>query len=89
MTHAHAHIPAPARRTLLSRAAVAVLWTLIRLYQLTLAVVLPPACRFTPSCSHYAQEALQKYGVFKGLWLALKRIARCHPWHQGGYDPVP
>lgn len=89
MTHAHAHIPVPARRTLLSRTAVAVLWTLIRVYQLTLAVVLPPACRFTPSCSHYAQEALQKYGVFKGLWLALKRIARCHPWHQGGYDPVP
>ena len=46
-------------------------------------------CRFTPSCSQYAKEALEKYGVFKGTWLALKRVCKCHPWHPGGIDRVP
>lgn len=46
-------------------------------------------CRFTPSCSQYAKEALAKYGPFKGTWLALKRVSKCHPWHPGGIDPVP
>ena len=61
----------------------------IRLYQLTLSRVLPPSCRFTPSCSHYGYEAIDKYGAFKGGWLAVKRVARCHPLNPGGYDPVP
>jgi hypothetical protein len=62
---------------------------LIRLYQLTLSPILPPACRFTPTCSRYAYEALNRFGFFKGSWLAVKRIGRCHPFHPGGYDPVP
>jgi uncharacterized protein len=62
---------------------------LIRLYQNTLSRVLPPSCRFTPSCSHYGYEAIEKYGVAKGGWLAIKRIGRCHPLSPGGYDPVP
>lgn len=62
---------------------------LIRLYQLTLGRVLPPSCRFTPSCSHYGYEAINKYGLLRGGWMAARRIARCHPWNPGGYDPVP
>lgn len=62
---------------------------LIRLYQLTLSPILPPACRFTPTCSRYAYEALNRFGFFKGSWLAIKRIGRCHPFHPGGPDPVP
>ncbi len=62
---------------------------LIRLYQMTLSQVLPPSCRFTPSCSQYGYEAIQKYGVLRGGWLATKRIGRCHPFNAGGYDPVP
>ncbi len=62
---------------------------LIRLYQLLLSPLLPPACRFVPSCSHYGYEAIQRYGVLRGGWLAVKRVARCHPFHPGGYDPVP
>lgn len=62
---------------------------LIRLYQLVISPILGPKCRFTPTCSQYALEAIKKYGVFKGIWLAAKRIARCHPWGGHGYDPVP
>ena len=62
---------------------------LIRLYQRTISQVLPSSCRFTPSCSQYGYEAIQRYGVFKGGWLTLKRIGRCHPFNPGGYDPVP
>ncbi|MCW5879721.1 MAG: membrane protein insertion efficiency factor YidD [Anaerolineae bacterium] len=62
---------------------------LIRLYQKTLSVWLPPSCRFQPSCSQYGYEAIAKYGVWRGGWLAAKRIARCHPLNPGGYDPVP
>jgi hypothetical protein len=62
---------------------------LIKGYQRTLSRVLPPSCRFYPSCSEYGVQALQKYGVFKGGWLTVKRIARCHPLNPGGYDPVP
>ncbi len=64
------------------------LWS-IRLYQLTLSRILPPSCRFTPSCSVYTYQAIEKYGFRKGGWLGLKRIARCHPMNPGGYDPVP
>jgi putative membrane protein insertion efficiency factor len=62
---------------------------LIKLYQWTISPLLGPKCRFTPSCSNYALEALKKYGIFKGAWLAGKRISRCHPWGGHGYDPVP
>jgi len=62
---------------------------LIRLYQKTVARALPPVCRFYPSCSHYTYEAIAKYGFFRGGWLGVKRIARCHPFNPGGYDPVP
>jgi len=62
---------------------------LIKVYQRTLSRVLPPSCRFYPSCSEYGVQALQKYGIFKGGWLTVKRIARCHPFNPGGYDPVP
>jgi len=61
----------------------------IRLYQMTLSQVLPSTCRFSPSCSQYGYEAIQKYGLWRGGWLALKRIGRCHPLNPGGYDPVP
>jgi putative membrane protein insertion efficiency factor len=62
---------------------------LIRIYQWGISPLLGPRCRFTPSCSHYAVEALQKHGLIKGLWLAIRRIARCHPWGGHGADPVP
>jgi putative membrane protein insertion efficiency factor len=62
---------------------------LIRLYQLVLSPILPPSCRYLPSCSEYAIEALASHGVLAGLWLAARRIARCHPWGGSGYDPVP
>jgi len=62
---------------------------LIKIYQLIISPWLGPKCRYTPTCSHYAEEALRKHGVVKGLWLAIKRILRCHPWGGSGYDPVP
>lgn len=61
----------------------------IRFYQRYISPMLPPACRFTPTCSQYAVEALQKHGPVKGLYLAVRRILRCHPWGGSGYDPVP
>ncbi|SHH16352.1 hypothetical protein SAMN02745221_01831 [Thermosyntropha lipolytica DSM 11003] len=61
---------------------------LIKVYQ-KVSLFKKPSCRFYPSCSNYALEAIEKYGAFKGGWLAFKRILRCHPWHPGGYDPVP
>lgn len=62
---------------------------LIKLYQLVISPLLGPKCRYTPTCSQYGLEAIKKYGPFKGGWMALKRIARCHPWGGHGYDPVP
>ena len=62
---------------------------LIRGYQLTLAHLVFTQCRFIPTCSHYTVEAVERYGALKGSWMGVKRILRCHPFHPGGYDPVP
>lgn len=62
---------------------------LARGWQLSFSAVLPPSCRFVPSCSAYAIEALSRYGAWKGGWLAIRRIGRCHPWGGSGHDPVP
>jgi putative membrane protein insertion efficiency factor len=66
-----------------------VLKYLIRGYQLAISPLLGPRCRFYPSCSHYAIEAIETHGALRGVWLTIKRISRCHPWHEGGFDPVP
>lgn len=62
---------------------------LIRFYQLGISPLLPPSCIYTPTCSQYGYEAITRYGFFKGGWMTLKRILRCHPFAKGGYDPVP
>ena len=62
---------------------------LIRAYQAAISPALPPACRFTPTCSQYALEAIRRHGALQGLWLALRRLARCHPFNPGGIDAVP
>ena len=62
---------------------------LIRFYRAAISPLFPPSCRYVPTCSAYAMEAIGKYGAAKGGWLALRRILRCHPFHKGGYDPVP
>lgn len=74
------------RLLLLPRGVVALL---IRGYQVAIAPVLPASCRFHPSCSQYTLEAVRKYGAIRGAWLGLRRLLRCHPFHPGGYDPVP
>lgn len=63
--------------------------TLLRAYKLALSPFLPPSCRFYPTCSEYAAAAVEAHGTVRGLWLATKRLARCHPFHPGGFDPVP
>lgn len=77
---------APSRE---ARAVRALLLGLIRLYQLTLSPWLGRACRYEPTCSVYAAEAIERFGVRRGVWLAAKRLGRCHPWGSSGYDPVP
>lgn len=73
----------------LRKATVFPLVLLVRFYQVCISPFTPSSCRFTPTCSQYALEALRKHGLFKGSWLALRRILRCHPWGGSGYDPVP
>ncbi|MFA5241639.1 MAG: membrane protein insertion efficiency factor YidD [Sulfuricella sp.] len=66
-----------------------ILLFLVKSYQYLISPMLGPSCRFTPTCSEYAVQALKKYGAIKGFWLSTKRVGRCHPWHDGGYDPLP
>jgi len=62
---------------------------IIKLYQLVISPLFPSSCRYIPTCSHYTEEALNKYGLIKGGWLGVRRILRCHPWGSSGFDPVP
>ncbi len=73
----------------LNKLLVLLLLQPIYFYKRVISPLTPPSCRFTPSCSTYALEAIKKHGAFKGLYLAVKRILRCHPWGGSGYDPVP
>jgi putative membrane protein insertion efficiency factor len=66
-----------------------ILRALIKLYRWFISPLLGPNCRFHPTCSTYALESIEQHGAARGSWLAAKRICRCHPWHEGGYDPVP
>lgn len=74
---------------LFRKAATYLLLIPIRFYQYCISPLKPATCRYVPTCSQYAIEAIRKHGPFKGLWLALKRLLRCHPWGGSGYDPVP
>ncbi|MBR1792734.1 MAG: membrane protein insertion efficiency factor YidD [Bacteroidales bacterium] len=74
---------------LLCKSLSALMLWLIAFYRSCISPLTPPACRYTPTCSQYAQEAITKYGPFRGGWLTLKRILRCNPWGGSGYDPVP
>ena len=65
------------------------LLALVKFYRMCISPMFPPSCRYVPTCSEYALIAIERYGAWKGGWLAVKRICRCHPWHEGGYDPVP
>ncbi len=67
---------------------IIIIW-LIKGYRSFISPLFPPSCRFQPTCSQYAVEAVEKFGIWHGSWLTIKRILRCHPWHPGGYDPVP
>lgn len=73
----------------LSRIVARGLSLLVLFYQRCISPLTPPSCRFTPTCSQYALEALRKYGALRGTWLAIRRLLRCHPWGGSGYDPVP
>ena len=66
-----------------------ILMGIIKFYQKAISPLTPPSCRFYPTCSHYGLEALEKHGALKGSWLAIRRISKCHPFHEGGFDPVP
>lgn len=79
----------PRLLSLTKRALALPLIALVRIYQLAISPLKPPSCRFTPTCSQYAIEALRKHGPIKGLYLTIRRLLRCHPWGGSGYDPVP
>ena len=66
-----------------------ILKSIIKLYQKAISPLMPPSCRFHPTCSNYGLEAIETHGALKGSWLAIRRISKCHPFHEGGYDPVP
>ena len=65
-----------------------ILLLLLRFYKLVFSPFLPPACRFIPTCSEYAHDAIERYGALRGGWMSVRRVSRCHPFHPGGYDPV-
>lgn len=67
----------------------AVIILLLKMYKRALSPLLPPACRYYPTCSEYTMQAVSRYGAMRGLWMGLKRLSRCHPFHAGGLDPVP
>lgn len=76
----------------MNRISCAAAWVLalpVHFYRMCISPMLPPSCRFTPTCSQYALEALRRHGPLRGTWLAIRRILRCHPWGGSGYDPVP
>ncbi|MCZ2260712.1 membrane protein insertion efficiency factor YidD [Sporosarcina sp. G11-34] len=66
-----------------------ILKSIIKIYQKVISPLTPPSCRFYPTCSHYGLEAIETHGAAKGSWLAVRRISKCHPFHEGGFDPVP
>ncbi|HEY9814205.1 MAG TPA: membrane protein insertion efficiency factor YidD [Candidatus Obscuribacterales bacterium] len=74
---------------MLKSLATSLLIGLVRLYRLIISPLFPPVCRFQPTCSQYAMEAIARFGPIQGSWMALRRVSRCHPLHPGGYDPVP
>ncbi|NOU18284.1 MAG: membrane protein insertion efficiency factor YidD [Bacteroidales bacterium] len=74
---------------IISKAIVFIPIVLIKIYQITISPFFPSSCRFTPTCSSYSIEAFKKHGLFRGVWLTVKRLMRCHPWGGHGYDPVP
>ncbi len=83
------HLPWRRRLPSPERLMQRLLLGLLRAYQLTLSPLLPPSCRYVPTCSEFARQAIERHGSLRGGWMALCRLARCHPFHRGGFDPVP
>lgn len=85
----HSGLSLERRASLVTRASASVLLWAIAAYRRFVSPLKPPACRFHPTCSAYAEQAVRRYGPWRGGLMAVRRVARCHPWHPGGYDPVP